>query len=121
MIVHRTTVDAYAAQHPGVQESRTVQSVNVHLIGLHLVLERGAQSDFARRAIAALTREKDSLAWLDPPSSLGEITVANVTLAETAEEHGRLVREWGRSVWQAWTPHHLSVRRLAEQAVRMLS
>jgi hypothetical protein len=39
--VHHLTVDAYAAQHPGQPERRTIKSVAVHLIGLHLALERG--------------------------------------------------------------------------------
>ena len=39
--VHRLTVDAYAAQHPGVPSPQSIQSVAVHLIRLHLVLERG--------------------------------------------------------------------------------
>ena len=39
--VHRTTVDAYATQHPGVPERRSVQSVALHLAGLLLVFEEG--------------------------------------------------------------------------------
>ena len=38
--VHRLTVDAYAAQHPGEASRRAVQSVAVHLIRLHFRLER---------------------------------------------------------------------------------
>lgn len=36
---HRLTVDAYGVQHPGnPQERNAVQSVNIHLIALHLLL-----------------------------------------------------------------------------------
>jgi len=36
---HRLTVDAYAVQHPGIPERRSIQSVCVHLISLCLMLE----------------------------------------------------------------------------------
>ena len=39
--VHRLTVDAYAAQHPGVPSRSSMQSVAIQVIGLHLILERG--------------------------------------------------------------------------------
>src|SRR5687768_12382269 len=42
---HRFTVDVYAAQHPGPPERRSIQSVAVHLISLHLALEKGMASE----------------------------------------------------------------------------
>ena len=39
--VHQLTVDSYAAQHPGEPSRQSIQSVAVHLISLHLMLERG--------------------------------------------------------------------------------
>ena len=32
--VHRLTVDAYAAQHPGTPSKKSIQSVAIHVIGL---------------------------------------------------------------------------------------
>src|SRR2546426_1032303 len=49
--VHRLTVDAYAAQHPGVPGRRSSQSVAVHLMSLCLVLEQGLEPGAATRAI----------------------------------------------------------------------
>ena len=43
--VHGTTVDAYAAQHPGVPSPQTTRSVAIHLIGLYLTLERDLPPD----------------------------------------------------------------------------
>ena len=38
--VHRLTVDTYALQHPGKQDSRAIQSVNVHLASLYLIFKK---------------------------------------------------------------------------------
>lgn len=60
MQIHRLTVDAYAAQHPGRPGRRSTQSVWVHLAGLYLTVEKGLGSDFARRVIGMLTREAEA-------------------------------------------------------------
>jgi hypothetical protein len=63
------TVDAYAAQHPGVPSRRSTQSVAIHLVGLHLILERGYEPERVTAAIRlALARGQDFV-WLDPPAS----------------------------------------------------
>jgi hypothetical protein len=41
---HQLTVDAYAAQHPGVAERRAIQSVGLHLMTLCMVIEDGADT-----------------------------------------------------------------------------
>lgn len=108
--VHRLTVDSYAVQHPGRPSPQTVQSVCVHLVSLHLVLERGADPAYATRAMQAMVRQKDRFAWLTPPTSLGGITIVEVAAASTAAEHGQSVRAWAESAWSAWAPHHEVVR-----------
>ena len=120
MAAHRLTVDAYAAQHPGRPERRTIQSINLHLVALHLSLERRLEPGFIARAIGVLTREEATLQWLEPPSFLGEMTVADVAAASTPEEHGRLVAAWACSVWRAWAPHQGRVIALAERAAATL-
>jgi hypothetical protein len=37
--------------------------------------------------------------------------VLDVLPARMPEEHERLVDAWARYVWEAWTPHHDTVRR----------
>jgi len=108
--VHRLTVDAYAAQHPGKTERRTIQSVWVHLAGLYLILERGLANDFATRVIGALTKEAEPLIWLTPPERLGSVTVIDVVEASGAMEHEEAVRRWAHDVWEAWKPHHKRVQ-----------
>lgn len=105
--VHRLTVDAYAAQHPGRSERRSRQSVAVHLMRLCLALERGATPDFSKRLMRSLTG--DDYPWLEPPRPIGSITVRDVLVARGADEHAHRVKEWAADVWRAWSPHHTTV------------
>lgn len=111
--VHRLGVSAYPAQHPGVPSPRATASVGVHLIRLHLLLERGLRPENANAAIVWASRRKGDFVWLDPPSSLGDLTVLHVRDSRDPEEHIRRVGEWARSVWGAWSPHHETIRRWA--------
>ena len=121
MKAHRTTVDAYAAQHPGLPDPRAIQSVNVHLVALFLTLEQETHPDFVRRVLSRLASNKGALAWLTPPAHLGEVTVTDVVKAADADEHHDLVMRWGRSVWRAWSPHHAAIIALAKRVSRDLS
>ncbi len=115
--VHRLTVDAYAVQHPGRPTPQSIQSVTVHLISLYAVLERG----FSNRAALALIRRCASRAdfrWLEPPASRGDLTVASVLEARTADAHAQAVRAWARSAWGAWSEHHAQVALWFQQAAR---
>lgn len=107
--VHRLTVDAYCAQHPGKAERRTIQSVWIHLTGLYLTIELGLAHDFARRVIGALTGVAGGLTWLTPPSYLGDFTVIDVASAKSDAEHEELVRLWAHGVWNAWKTHHTEI------------
>lgn len=110
---HRITVDAYAAQHPGNPSPQSIQSVAVHLISLYLTLERGWPEDQAVKKMQRLADRGDFI-WLDTPASLGEITVLNVRRAENPTEHKELVEQWARTVWEAWDPHHETIRQWAD-------
>ena len=119
MKVHRLTVDAYAAQHPGKPERRSIQSVWVHLAGLHLILEKGISHDFARRVIGAMTERSDSLSWLDPPARYN-FTVADVARVGGAAEHAAAVRRWAEDVWASSSDHHGRVRAATETQLARL-
>ena len=109
--VHRLTVDAYAAQHPGTPSPKAIGSVGVHLVRLHLQLERGLPHDRANAAMLEISsRLKEDFVWLDPPASLGNVTVLDVLDAPDPDEHMARVRGWAASVWEAWAPHHETVR-----------
>lgn len=120
MKVHRLTVDAYAVQHPGAPERRSIQSVWVHLAGLYLVVERELSHDFARRVIGALAGESERLTWLSPPSNLGAITVADVATAIDTDAHQEAVCRWARAAWAAWALHHQAVATIVDPVAARL-
>ncbi len=111
--VHCLTVDAYAAQHPGAPSRRSIQSVAIHLIGLHLILERGYEPERATAAIRDVLARGHDLVWLDPPAPPGAVTVLDVVEARGLAEHTERVEEWAGSVWEAWEAHHGKIRRWA--------
>lgn len=116
--IHRLAVDAYAAQHPGVPGKQSSQSVMAHLYILCRVFERDLAPAGATDAIRRFVEKNKARTypWLEPPQSLGPITVLAVLGATTQEEHDRRVMLWAESVWQAWQPHHNMVRRWADEA-----
>jgi hypothetical protein len=103
------------AQHSGEPSRRSIRSVAVHLIGLHLALEQGRGSSEATKAMQRAANRKRDFVWLDPPASLGEVTVLDVRQARNPAEHAGLVERWARSIWEAWSPHHETVRRWAHE------
>jgi hypothetical protein len=116
--VHQLTVDAYCVQHPGIPSPQTIQSVAVHLIGLYLQLEHGLRPERVTAARQRAASGKRRFVWLEPPASLEEITVSYARDSQDPAEHEERVREWARSAWEAWLPHHETVRRwAADQAL----
>jgi len=106
-------VDADAVQHPGVPGRRSCQSVWIHLVTLCLRLEHGLPDDVTIRLIQRLASQKRDYPWLEPPASLGVVTIVDVRAATTAEEHVAAVRRWCESAWDAWVGHHEAIRKLA--------
>lgn len=102
--VHQLTVDAYAAQHAGGDHPD--RSVGLHLAGLHLVLERGFPPTRVPPLHQALADSVDSWPRFQPPPSTGGLTVLEVALSDSAEEHAAHVEAWARQVWGAWSEHH---------------
>jgi hypothetical protein len=107
----RYPVDAYAIQHPGVPGPQSSQSVLAHLVSLGLIFERGSTARAATQAMATLiSANKGMFSWLEPPASVGSLTAADVVAADSDDELDQLVVEWARSAWDAWSPHHPTVR-----------
>jgi hypothetical protein len=114
---HRLTVDAYAAQHPGRREPRSIQSVGTHLTGLYLVLERGLEGPTATALKNRVIETKPRFMWLNPPRTASAITVQDVLEMRRAMPHCDAIEAWARSVWQAWELHHATVREWVEGAL----
>jgi hypothetical protein len=111
--LRRLAVDAYAVQHPGTTDRRAIQSVAVHLISLYFVLERGLTPTQATDKMRHALLEKSRFVWLQPPQSMGEITVADVVSIKDPQAHAAIVNRWARSAWEAWNAHHAQIRKWA--------
>ncbi len=111
---HQLTVDAYCAQHPGEPSPQSIRSVAVHLVALHLQLERRTTTEglyAARQRVSSLGKEGElDLGWLEPPVSMGETTVLSALEAGAPDEYGKISHQWAESVWEAWRAHHETVR-----------
>jgi hypothetical protein len=111
---HRLTVDTYSVQHPGTPSRQSIQSVAVHLVSLQLVLERGYSSEQATEGIRRALGHRQDFHWLEPPSPLGNLTILDVRNATNYLQHETMVQRWAESVWQAWFPHHETIRHWAK-------
>lgn len=113
------TADAYAVQHPGEPNAQAIQSVWVHLMTLHLALERNWPIDrlVAIRRLGA--DASDGLGWLEPPASMGTVTAIDVAGAGLTAR-GELVHAWVDGAWRAWCDHHDTVRDRAAGLLRRL-
>ena len=115
--VHRQTVDVYAVQHPGADDRRQRQSVALHLVGLCHWLEHDVEFDRLNAMTQRLANEDRSWPWLTPPAGY-PMTVADLLVARDGPEHIRLVRRWAETTWEAWAPHHDTVREWAREALK---
>jgi hypothetical protein len=105
--IHQLTVDAYAVQHAGGPHPD--KSVDIHLCGLYLVIERGVRPTSVPKLLQALAEDVDPWPRFTPPADRGRLTVFDVALSGSEEQHAGAVREWARLVWQSWVEHHAAV------------
>ena len=115
--VHRQSVDVYSVQHPGTDDRRQRQSVALHLVGLCHWLEHDVEFDRLNAMTQRLANEDRPWPWLTPPAGY-PMTVADLLVARDGPEHIRLVRRWAETTWEAWAPHHDTVREWAREALK---
>jgi len=75
-------VDAYAAQHPGVESPQARQSVAVHLLTLWAILRAGADVEKAidiRVRAVSIGKRTGGFDWLQPAPESYPLTVAGLT------------------------------------------
>lgn len=117
--LRRLVADAYAAQHPGVPQRRSIQSVAVHLMDLCLLLERDGEIERDAPEPGREPRRKAlDLHWLDPPDARGEMTVADALRASAGESRAGRIEAWASEVWAAWAAHHPTVRAWLDACAR---
>lgn len=109
--VHRITVATYVMQHPDASSD--------HVVAVHLVALRGAVDDgLDPEANGKRIRWASGHLRAHPPGRLsrppdrGALTIDDVVLATTAEEHCATVLRWAAEVWAAWRP--IAERELAQ-------
>lgn len=114
--IHRLTVDCYAAQHPTkTLDLKSAQSVQVHLLGLYLALEKKVGPQRITKIIGdVVAKNKNSFIWFEPPKNLGVITIFDVWNAKTISEHEALVNEWANLIWHAWRKYHQHIKKLID-------
>ena len=110
--VHQLTVDTYAVQHAGGRHPD--KSVCIHLVGLHLMQERGVAPVKVPPLLQRIAR-RTSWPRLAPPDGRALLTVQDVALADSPQTHALRVREWAAQVWQLWSPHHDVARELVKE------
>lgn len=115
--VHQLIVDAYMSQHATFGTPAARRSVVVHLVGLHLVFERGLQRPVIGRTLGPIFPDKRDVAALVPKPPPGPLTIASVAAASSLEEHDRRGRAWALAVWNSWAPHHELIRAVAAEAL----
>lgn len=108
-------VDAYAAQHHGVEGRRSAQSVWVHLVSLCAILERGSSPVDGIRHKQDLLRHDPVFAWLAPPPDPGAVTVLDVAGSAGGGPTAAAARRWAASVWVAWSAHHHAIRERTDE------
>lgn len=101
--VHQITVDAYAAQHTTQHPAKSLVS---HLLSLYCSIALGKKQHLARDALVRFVNSRQDFPTLTPPRDLGPLTVIDVFNAPSDEEHIRIVKAWGRQIWDAWHEHH---------------
>ncbi len=112
--VHQLSVDAYAVQHAGGPHPD--KSVCIHLVGLHLVLERGLAPTDVPARLQRLASRTPSWPHFEPPAVRGALTVFDVALAQGPREHAQEARAWAEATWRAWAPHHAAIAALERSA-----
>ena len=110
--VHQLTVDAYAVQHPGGPHPD--KSIDIHLAGLYLVIERNIAPPVAPYLQKLAERVRD---WphLDAPDATAWTqTIFDVAMAD---DHVAAVREWSAGVWEVWSAQRDRVAALLDALI----
>ena len=114
--VHQLTVDTYAVQHAGgIHKDK---SVAIHLCGLYLVLDRGIPPTSVPKLLQRLADAVETWPHFPPPADMGSLTICDVALSDSIEEHINTVREWAGLVWQAWSQYHDEVADLVSHHLK---
>ena len=115
---HLYTVDAFCLQHSAQCGPR---SNAFHLMRLCWLLEHGGNPSIRQVRAGGRAfynaREKDyrDFPFLEPPATVGDLTVVSVLEAQNAEDHNERAKAWVQYAWDAWSQHHAWAREQVRQ------
>jgi hypothetical protein len=98
-------------QHPGHEGRRQAQSVDVHLMVLAAVLERGLSVAEGVAAMPGWLKRRPVWPWLEPPTRAYGATIQELPLDAERPLLEAAVRAWAEAVWLGWSEDHATVRR----------
>lgn len=108
--INRLTVDTFAVQHPGENQSRQeIQSVGLHLARLGVQMDGLMPPAQTNAVMLDLGQFKSSLIYLAPPKKFS-ITVSDIAPFAGTEVHAAKVQEWAAATWDDWRDHHTYTR-----------
>jgi hypothetical protein len=110
--LHQLMVDAYGAQH--ADGSASIGPAFA-LIGLCLAFEHDMSGTEVRAAHGYLANRFRNWPAFAPPIEPAPITVFDVAMAGSPDEHATMIERWARAVWESWTPAHHAVGALVEE------
>ncbi len=101
--MHHLAHNAYVLQH---HKGQSNHSVAIHLTSLGWLVASGGQPgwDLLPSAVLARLSSDDAVPRMEAPTIDGQLTLMHVW-GHRPEEYAERVEAWGRSVWQAWSPH----------------
>lgn len=114
MAFHQLVVDAYAAQHPGDDDRRQVQSVGLHLMTLCLFLEYGADPAQGPQLHRRMIRRPDFHRLRR--SGPGELTLDHVPTDGPVDAARHAAYAWAAAVWATYEQEHPTVRQWLRDA-----
>ena len=115
--VHQLTVDSYAVQHAG--EPHPDKSLDVHLFGLYLTLKREIRAPYVPALLQRLVAAIEVWPHFEPPTARAGVTVFDVAICDSTEDHIRIVKDWTKGVWECWSAYHAEVARLVSHHLQM--
>jgi hypothetical protein len=115
--IHQLTVNAYAVQHAGGPHPD--KSVDIHLYGLYLALQKGIRSPYIPPLLQRLAGAIEAWPHYEPPTKSVALTVFDVAFCDSTQDHIRVVREWVQAVWESWSEYHTEVARVIAEHLKM--
>ncbi|SRR5258708_1811466 len=113
--IHQHIVDAYAASH--IHENSKNITVAFALVGLYLYLKKNFTGREVQLAHIRMAKNKKSWPKFKTPQNMGSITVHDVLATEKNQNMEQMIKEWCKSVWNAWKDSHEEIALLVSKEI----